>query len=209
MGIGLALEELWSSQLAESLSLQAVNCSEYQLTHQDIVARITQLLLAAPSLPRLIVVQWPSLHNQRYWYKGESVLLTGQEPQSDSERYWWINYQRHQAEPSQLREEFAQSRRTLECLCQRANIALWQFTSDRAVAESTQGLALPMIYHSDTAKDLDQRLSFLARDVSLIKTTKAERAKGWGLYRPKAHPGLYHQQRVLDAYWAAGVEIKY
>ena len=209
LGIGLALEELWSSQLAESLSLQAVNCSEYQLTHQDIVARITTLLLRAPSLPRLIVVQWPSLRNQRYWYKGESVLVTGQEPQTEAERYWWINYQRHQAEPSQLREELAQSRRTLECLCQRANIALWQFTSDPKVHKLAEDLAHPLISHPGAGLGISEQLEFLARDVDLRKTTKLQRAQGWDTHAVTAHPGLYHQQRVLDAFWSAGVEIKY
>jgi hypothetical protein len=209
MGIGLDQAQLWSTQLAESLSLQAVNCSEPTLTHGDIVNRVTELMLRAPSLPRLIVIQWPALTCESYTYQGETLRLGGQEPQTDAERYWWINYQRSQAERSDVIARFTQSRRYIECLCQRANIALWQFTLDDGVATACPDLAQPRVYHPDTEKTLAARLEFLARDVEVSKTTKAERAKGWGDLRPRAHPGLYYQQRVIDLYWAAGVELKY
>lgn len=210
MGIGLGHDQLWSTQLALSLSLDSVNCSEPNITHRDIVNRVTELMLGAPSLPRLIVVQWPSLQRESYTYQGQHLVIDqGQDPQTDAERYWWINHQRSQAERSDVAARFAQSRRHIECLCQRANIALWQFSSDPAVVEVAPDLAQPQIYHPDTAKTLAARLEFLARDVQVTKTTKAERSKGWGDLRPRAHPGLYYQQRVIDLYWAAGVELKY
>lgn len=209
MGVGLELSETWGHKIADQLSLQLVNVAEVDSSLDSCVDRAVALIHHAPTPPKLIIIDWPSLWHQRYYYQGSWVTMTGSEPSSLAEHHWWFTYSRTRAEVDHMVQQFRFYQRIIEGLCHRANIALWQFTSDSSYAGLCDDLAQPRILHPGLDKSIAAHLEFLARDVELIKTTKEQRRKGWGDHRPQAHPGLYHQQRVVDAYWAAGIEIKY
>lgn len=209
MGLGLALTDTWSHQLSQALSLDLVNVSEPQTTIEDQTQSVINLFRSAPSLPRLLVLSWTDPRARSYLYQGQRLRLCDQEPSTEGQHYWWINHQRSLAETSDLQQRFRDQQKIIECLCQRANVALWQFTSSEHYKGWADDLTQPRLRHPDLDKDLSTQLEFLARDVELVKTTKEQRRKGWGDRRPRAHPGLYHQQRVLDAYWAAGIELRY
>ncbi len=209
LGVGLPLEHTWSQQLGTLLSLNVVNCAEISATVDSVFDSVVALIQRAPSLPRLVVIDWPSIDRQQYWYQGQPVTLGRGEPQSEAESYWWVNHQRSLAETSDLVHRWQRYSNTIATLCQRANIALWQFSSSPSYQALGIDLTQPLITHPGTEKSWEARLEFLARDVTLIKTSKEQRRKGWGELYPQAHPGLYHQQRVIDAYWAAGIEIRY
>lgn len=209
MGVGLQTQDTWSNMLAEQLSLDLVNISEAQTSIEHQLEQALRLIHRAPAVPRLLVMQWCDPRFRHYVYQGESVHLGITEPRTEGEHYWWINHQRSLAEQSDLEYRFRSAQQTIECLCQRANIALWQFTSSDQYQGWADDLAQPRRIHPDLDKSLTVHLEFLARDVELVKTTKEQRRKGWGERKPQAHPGLYHQQRILDSYWAAGIEIRY
>lgn len=210
LGVGLALEETWAHRLAQHLEVDLVNCSEAGTTVESQMDRVSELFLNAPALPRLVIMNWPNPLRRTFWWDGRTIDVipehTGDE--GPGYRHWVPIYQRMQLAQGQDRWQLQRAQTQLRALCQRTDTAYWQFTSSPIDPALDPQLVRPL-HWPPGSYDLEQQIGYKARDVRTVKTDKQQRREGWPKTVAVGHSGCYHQDQILEQFWAAAVEIRW
>jgi hypothetical protein len=211
MGVGLPLEDTFSYKIAQQVNMDYVNAAIPGSNVDFAFYNFTKLVSTAPSLPKIVVINWPDIARTMYWYKDN---ITEFHPDTDSAspgealRFWTNSYKAYLLEPSNIINRFKYIRQNIVALCRLAGIKLFEFTTEQRYIDNAkldiccvpwllewpiklQGRALLEFQNQNFARDIAPN-NF--RILDFLKLSSG--AIGW------AHPGIAYQDQVVDKFFA-------
>jgi hypothetical protein len=211
VGIGLPLEDTFAYRIAQQANMDYVNAAVCGTSTDFVFYNFTKLISTVPSLPKIIVINWPNIARTMYWYKDKIInLYPDIHSGSDSEgiKFWTNSYKTHVLEPSNFINRFAYTRQNIITFCNLMGIKLFEFTTEQYYKEYTY----PTMWRVPWLKEwpiklqgqalLDFQHRFFARDIApdnykILKLLKLPtHFVGW------AHPGIAYQDQVVDKFFA-------
>jgi len=201
MGVGLALEDLWHSQVGQLDNTSVVNLAQAGTGIQCLVNNLSVFLRHAPQQPKQIIVQWPSRYRMRVWDRmNQRHDLPSDGDLSLQQLYKsWINLEYNTINWAK------EQRNTVLALADLAGADYWEFCVNdsepmvpmQSIAISDPKLELaahrdlkncgrgPIFLRIPDTPAVVKYINQLARDLN---------PEYW------AHPGSYYNQQVIEHY---------
>jgi hypothetical protein len=203
-GIGLPLEETYSYRIAKQLGCDYINAAIGGTSPKFVMLNLVKLLSTAPAKPRAIHINWPPLYRETYWRNHQLVSLLPDFHHNDEEyEYWRSAYETTILEDSHVHNTFRHYLDTVGLLVKAYSVPTFQmstgphhergqyqnffaqYTNIAKIAIGVEHLANHQINTMDVLNSL------LARDL-LVQPHFGNRIH--------AHPGVYHQDKVVEAF---------
>lgn len=182
VGIGLELEETFSYRIANQLGMDYINGAIGGASPDFVFYNVTHYLNKVKTYPKLIVINWPQVARTLYWERDQMhFFLPALEPTT---KHWTESYKEYIMEDSNMLQKFSFYRASIQTICKLADIKLVELTS----WQNTDGFwernpDIPMIELCNYGDKYDINL---------------DRARDIGVGSDNAHPGIFHQQLLVD-----------
>jgi hypothetical protein len=203
-GTGLPLEETYAYRIAEHYGCDYINAAMNGGTPKFVILNLVKLLATAPAKPRAIHINWPPLYRATYWRNHQLVNL---QPDylTDNEhtQYWRSAYETTILEDSHVHNLFRHYLDTVGLLAKAYGIPIFQMSTgphhDRGQYQNF------FAQYTNIAKITTGREGLTNEQIESIDSINLLQARD--LYklphynsRVHAHPGVYHQDRVVEAF---------
>jgi hypothetical protein len=202
-GTGLPLEETYAHRIAQHYNTDYINASMNGGTPRFVVLNLVKLLATAPAKPRAIHINWPPLYRETYWRNHQLVNL---QPDylTDNEhtQYWRDAYETTILEDSHVHNLFRHYLDTATLLAKAHGIPIFQMSTgphhDRGQYQNFFA-QYPNIAKITTGREhLDNHQTSTMDALNSIHARDLFVQPQFG-NRVHAHPGVYHQDRVVEA----------
>jgi hypothetical protein len=206
-GTGLPLEETYAYRIAEHYGCDYINASMNGGTPGFVMLNLVKLLATAPAKPKAIHINWPPLYRATYWRNHQLVNL---QPDylnyiADKEyaQYWRAAYETTILEDSHVHNTFRHYLDTVGLLVKAYGIPIFQMSTGPH-HESGPYLNFfaqyPQIKRIHTGREgLSNQAIATIDNINLLQARDLYVQDQWG-GRVHAHPGKYHQDRVVEAF---------
>jgi hypothetical protein len=184
VGIGLPLEETFAYKISKKAGVDYINGSIGGASPMFVQANLIELFSKAPKLPKAVIVNWPPIDRQMYWYENNLLFLTPHSNISHSVtdlgfKFWLPLYKRTTVEESHIINSFKMIRENIRLICKYANCKLFEVsmnTGDDAIYN-----LFPLMHRIDFLQD-----KIFARDIN----------------SELAHPGIACQDVIVDKFFS-------
>ncbi len=199
VGVGLPLEETYAYRIADIYGLgdNYVNASMVSSSPSFVVANMVHMFKNVPRLPRAIIVNWPPLNRIHYWHKDNlTFMFTNISKGIFGHKYWLRAFEDTVLETSHMINTSKSLVDTVTMLCKIAGVKLFQFSSMHSInVDSIVGYCPDVSY-----------VPFMDREYTEEEINTIDfinRIKARDIHQTFAHPGIYHQDQVVEASIAA------
>jgi hypothetical protein len=192
VGVGLPLEETYAYIISKRLDMDYINGSVGGASPTFVFNNIVTMLNTAPKLPKYMIVNWPTLHRNMYWFE-DDIIFMGPNFSGDPNpgfKYWTDTYRQTILEESHIKNNFDVLYNTVNLLCKYAEIPLFQCSTNPGTDDFFEkykkvNLLEPKMNINGSIDEINLKL---ARDINLKTDT--------------AHPGTYHQQDIVNRFFS-------
>jgi hypothetical protein len=202
-GTGLPLEETYAYRIAKHYGCDYINAAMNGGTPRFVVLNLVRLLTTAPKPPKAIHINWPPLYRETYWRNNQLVNL---QPDylTDNEhtQYWRPAYETTILEDSHVHNTFRHYLDTATLLAKAHGIPIFQMSTGPHHERGQYQNFFAQYPH--IAKITTGREGLTNEQIESIDSINLLQARD--LYklphynsRVHAHPGIYHQDRVVEA----------
>jgi hypothetical protein len=195
VGVGLPLEETYAYRIAGHYGLgdNYINAAVGGSSPSFVVANMVHMFKNVPRLPKAIIVNWPPLNRIHYWYKDRltfmsTTLRTG----TFDHKYWQRAFEDTVLETSHMINSSKGLVDTVTTLCKISGVKLFQFSSMHPITHDS------IVEHCPDVSYVPFRdLQYTEEEINTIDVIN--RMKARDIHQTFAHPGIYHQDRVVEA----------
>lgn len=212
VGQGLPLEETFAYKIAQQANMDYVNAAIIGSSTDTVFYNFTKLISTAPTLPKIVVINWPDIARAMYWHKDKIIDFLPLTPDmgtvSEGVKFWTNSYKAHVLESSNFLNRFDFIRQNIIAFCKLGGIKLFEFTTHQHNYEYLYSKMWhvpwlkewPINLHGQALLEFQNR--YFARDIApkndkILKLLKFPNyLVGW------AHPGIEYQDQVVDKFFS-------
>jgi hypothetical protein len=200
VGVGLPLEETFAYKIARMMGLgdNYINAALGGSSTSWAMLNILRLIGTAPAKPKIIIVNWTYIHRMHYWLRNDLTFMlpNGAMIRPEISKYWKEAYETTILEDSHINNTFDYIKETVVTLCRLAGIKLIQLSSIAWMPADFFNrhpdiIQVPISPEVLPVNRIDIHNLIRARDIQDSTGTVT------------AHPGIYYQDRVVEASIAA------
>lgn len=202
VGVGMPLEDTFSYRIAEQLGTDYINGSIPGASPDFVFYNLVTLFDSAPKLPKVVIIYWPDPSRTCYWENDKlSFFIHNYLP---PHKYWHDAYKSYVLENSHIKNTFLFRLKAVRLLCKANNIQLFDFVAEYLYRDFFVKNNMEINIKTIETYPPNNYLSYStiewinlvhARDISLIESKLPE------VQVKSAHPGIYHQDRIVEEFF--------
>lgn len=191
VGIGLPLEETYAYRISKELDIDYINGAIAGGSPTFVFNNLVTLFKNAPKLPKRVIINWPAIYRTMYWYEDVIIFMGPNFPVTPDTgfKYWLDIYNKTLMETTHIPNTFDILKNNITMLCNFAEVPLYEFSAYPGVEDVDSFYKKYPSIHWIGAESTVEDMSDIA-DVSL--------KIGRDIIGNTGHPGIYHQQSVID-----------
>jgi hypothetical protein len=136
VGIGLPLEETFAYKISKKAGVDYINGAIGGTAPSFVQANLIELFSKAPKLPKVVIINWPPIYRQMYWYENTPMFFIPEYQNMSSLRglnpgnkFWSQIYIRTIMEESHIMNSFKIIRENVKLICKYANCKLFEVST--------------------------------------------------------------------------------
>jgi hypothetical protein len=209
VGIGLPLEETFAYRIAKQSNMDYINGAVPAVSCDFVLANFVELISHTPVLPRAVVINWPDIARTMYWSKNQRFDFFSNIKITQENKYWASSYRAYVLEDTNMLKRFDLARDVIVSMCRLADIPLIEFTTEQSSLGNTSidfAKKYENIFMVPWSWPGDSTITYtnqnLARDIYPKNFPRFPALDNRYDFSGWAHPGLDHQQSVVDYFFS-------
>lgn len=192
VGVGLPNNETFVYRIAKDSNVDYINGAIGGASPSLCYYNFVQLMSTAPKYPKCVIINWPPITRQCYWYENELQFKGPNFSTLSNIDYWNETYENVIMEESHLHNTFDCMRRTIHIICNLSNIKLFEFSSHALDYETKYPdmCMIPVDSYNNVSPNIFNSVEVInkrcARDVNIDYI---------------GHPGIIYQDLVYDKFF--------
>lgn len=197
VGIGLQLEDTFAHKIAQRANVDYVNASVSACGPDLVYYNFLKLMQHAPKKPKIIFINWPSIH--RAFYLDDDAQPILMLPKCIPSCHWRKTYIDFITMDHQVFNRFEIIRNSVSMICQLAGIPLFEMSTHQDHKEDYFKNAHPTVITDIQLVDFDS--PNLKQDSPKYLHMNYARDIEVNNNRLKAHPGFIHQTAIVNRFF--------
>lgn len=192
VGIGLNFEDTFAYKISNKAQVDFVNASMGGASVDFVFYNFVHLMNRAPKKPKLVFINWPSIHRTFYWNNKTHVQFML--PNIIEDGHWKRSYEDFIVKDDQVFNRFDLIKTTVKLICELSEVPLFQMSTHQDISKDNFiSKYSDVISNIPISQDRYENSKYLhinrARDIIKNKTKLV------------SHPGLLHQDMILDRFF--------